>query len=114
MLSRYVRWLHSGWPAGTVEKLPEAREHGTTAVAGVRIVGDLPGIPLLKFSADTGARAVQAIAAEPDFKNARGKAGVVDLAIVGGGVSGIAAAMEAKKLGLSFVVLEAAQEFNTI
>jgi NosR/NirI family nitrous oxide reductase transcriptional regulator len=114
ILSRYVRWLHSGWPAGTVEKLPEAREDGTTAVPGVRIVGDLTGIPLLKFSADTGARAVQALAREPDFAGARGKSGVVDVAIVGAGVSGIAAAMEAKKLGLSFVVLEAAQEFNTI
>ncbi|HEX6836247.1 MAG TPA: NAD(P)-binding domain-containing protein, partial [Polyangia bacterium] len=35
-------------------------------------------------------------------------------AIIGGGVSGIAAAMEAKRAGLSYVVFEAAQEFSTI
>jgi NosR/NirI family transcriptional regulator, nitrous oxide reductase regulator len=114
MLARYVRWLHTGWPAGTVEKLPEVNEDGTTRVPGVRVVGDLTGVPLLKFSADTGARAVQAIVREDDFQKRKGAAGVVDVAIVGAGVSGIAAAIEAKAAGLSYVVFEASQEFNTI
>src|SRR5262245_906897 len=109
-----LTWLHTGWPAGTVEKLPEVNEDGTTRVPGVRVVGDLTGIPLLKFSADTGARAIQALAREDDFQKRRGSAGLVDVAIIGAGVSGIAAAMEAKKQGLSYVVFEAAQEFNTI
>src|SRR4051794_34893070 len=110
----YVRWLHTGWPAGTVEKLPEVNDDGTTRVSGVRVVGDLTGVPLLKFSADTGARAVQAIAREDDFQKRKGGDGVVDVAIIGGGVSGIAAAMEAKKAGMTYVVFEAAQEFSTI
>ena len=114
MLARYVRWLHTGWPAGTVEKLPEVNDDGTTRVPGVRVVGDLTGVPLLKFSADTGARAVQAIVREDDFQKRKGGDCVVDIAIIGGGVSGIAAAMEAKKAGLSYVVFEAAQEFSTV
>src|SRR5947207_15092029 len=115
ILDRYMRWLHTGWPAGTVEKLPEAGEGGQTAVPGVRIVGDLTGVPLLKFSADTGARAVQAILREPEFQARRGRdAGVLDVAIVGGGVSGIAAAMEAKRAGLGYQVFAAAQEWSTI
>src|SRR5262252_199206 len=113
MLGRYVRWLHTGWPAGTVERLPEAGEDGATAVPGVRVVGDLTGIPLLKFSADTGARAVQAMLKEPGF-GPRRDANVLDLAIVGGGVSGISAALEAKQANLSFQVFEAAQIFSTI
>src|SRR6185312_8122512 len=100
MLARYVRWLHTKWPAGTVEKLPEVNDDGTTRVPGVRVVGDLTGVPLLKIAADSGARAVQAIAREPDFAVKRGSDGAVDLAVIGGGVSGIAAAIEAKKLGL--------------
>ena len=81
----------------------------------MRIVGDLSGIPLLKFSADTGARAVQAILREPDFKATRDSGGdTLDLAILGGGVSGIAAALEAKKAGLKFQVFEAAEAFTTI
>jgi len=113
-ISRYTHWLHTRWPAGTVERLPEAREDGTTAIPGVRIVGDLTGIPLLKFSADTGAKAVHAILQESDFAGRRGQDNTLDLAIIGGGVSGIAAAMEAKKAGLHFAVFEATQIFSTI
>src|SRR5438128_4267543 len=115
LLGRYTHWLHTRWPAGTVEKLPEIREDGTTAVPGVRIVGDLTGVPLLKFSSDSGAHAMKAIAAEPDFTGPRpADRDVVDVAIVGGGVSGVAAAMEAKKAGLSFVVFEATEIFSTV
>ncbi len=114
MLGRYMRWLHAGWPAGTVEKLPVVNEDGTTAVAGVRVVGDLTGVPLLKLAADGGARAIQAMVREPEFARRRGAADVLDVAIVGAGVSGIAAAIEAKKEGLRFAVYEAAQEFNTV
>src|SRR5689334_13729438 len=84
MLARYVRWLHTGWPAGTVERLPEVRADGTTAVPGVRIVGDLTGIPLLKLAADSGARAVQAIVEEAGFADRKREEGLHDLAIVGG------------------------------
>lgn len=116
LIARYTRWLHTGWPAGTVEKLPETDEDGRTNVPGIRVVGDLTGIPLLKFSADSGAKAVQQMAAEPDFEKARTSRGddVYDIAIVGSGVSGSAAAIEAKKLGLKFVLFEAAESFSTI
>lgn len=115
LIRRYTHWLHTRWPAGTVEKLPEIREDGTTAIPGVRVVGDLTGIPLLKFSSDSGARAVRAIAAEPEFRVKRdSEPGTVDVAIVGGGVSGIAAAIEARKAGLSFVIFEASEVFSTV
>src|SRR4051812_48987020 len=60
-IKRYTRWLHTMWPAGTVERLPEVQPDGSTNIPGVYVVGDLTGIPLLKFSADTGTRAVMAI-----------------------------------------------------
>ncbi|MHC5109924.1 MAG: NAD(P)-binding domain-containing protein [Planctomycetota bacterium] len=113
ILGRYAKWLHLDWPAGTVEKLPEVREDGTTAVPGLRVVGDLTGIPLLKFAADSGARAVTSIKEESGF--APGSSGeVLDIAIIGAGVAGIAAAMEAKQHGLSFKVFEATEPFSTI
>src|SRR5262245_23884393 len=115
LLARYAHWLHLRWPAGVVERLPEAAPNGTTAVAGVRIVGDLTGIPLLKFAADSGARAVQRIVAEPGFAaGRRSDGGGLDLAIVGGGVSGIAAALEAREHGLEFRVFESTQPFSTV
>ena len=114
-IARYFHWLHGKWPAGTVEKLPVVGEHGVTNVPGVRIVGDLSGVPLLKFSSETGAQAVRAILAEPDFSTQRGRdAAVFDLAIIGGGVSGISAAMEAAKAGLHYRLFEATQVFSTV
>jgi thioredoxin reductase/ferredoxin len=112
-IGNYAHWLHTRWPAGIVEKLPEAGEDGATQVPGLRIVGDLTGIPLLKFAADTGARAVQAILREPGFRSGQ-EAGMLDVAIVGASVSGIAAAIEARKAGLHFEVYEATQPFSTI
>jgi thioredoxin reductase/ferredoxin len=115
LIERYTRWLHTQWPAGTVEKLPLCGDDGVTAVAGVRIVGDLTGIPLLKFSSDTGARAVRAILREPDFqRQSGGNSEMLDLAIVGAGVAGVSAAIEAKKAGLRFAIFEATQVFSTV
>jgi len=115
----YMQWLHTRWPAGVVEQLPESGERGVTNLPGVRIVGDLTGIPLLKFSSKTGSEAVHAILAEADFQ--RSKANLtepgdelLDLAIIGGGVSGVSAAIEAKKAELKFKIFEAAQPFSTV
>jgi NosR/NirI family transcriptional regulator, nitrous oxide reductase regulator len=114
LVQRYYHWLHGQWPAGVVEKLPLMGENGATNLAGVRIVGDLTGIPLLKFSADSGARAVQTFLGESDFKPGDAGDGVLDLAIIGGGVSGYAAAAEARKAGLNFRLFEAQEPFSTI
>jgi NosR/NirI family nitrous oxide reductase transcriptional regulator len=114
LVSRYTRWLHTQWPAGTVEKLPEVHPDGSTSVPGLYVVGDLTGVPLLKFSSDTGARAVQTIARDPAFERRSRDEGILDLVIVGAGVSGTAAALEARRLGLRFEILEAAEPFSTI
>lgn len=112
-LRRYARWLHTRWPAGRVEKLPRVGPNGVTNVPGLRIVGDLTGIPLLKYSLDSGTRAVRAILAEPGFK-AVSDDEALDLAIVGAGVSGLAAAREARSAGLRFRLFEATVPFSTI
>ncbi len=111
-----MHWLHTRWPAGTVEKLPAVGENGRTNVPGIRIVGDLTGIPLLKFSSDSGAKAVHAILKEADFQGGRGTPDedLIDIAIIGAGVSGVSAAMEASKAGLSYKLYEAAEPFSTV
>jgi len=114
MLKRYMHWLHTRWPAGTVEKLPELREDGRTGVPGVYVAGDLTGIPLLKFALDSGAKVVERIAADPALREGAAPDGAVDLAIVGAGVAGMAAAVEAKRRGLTWRVLEASEAFSTL
>jgi NosR/NirI family nitrous oxide reductase transcriptional regulator len=113
LIARYLNWLHTQWPAGRVEKLPVVAANGATDVPGLYIAGDLRGIPLLKFAADSGARVVRTIAREAD-RPPEGDPEAVDLAIVGGGVAGMAAALEAQRLGLTFRVFEASEPFSTI
>ncbi len=88
------------------------RPGGATRVPGLYVAGDLTGTPLLKFALDSGARLAARLAAElgpgprpPD---------ALDLVIVGGGVAGFAAAVEARRHGLRFEILEAAAAFSTI
>jgi len=83
--SAYSSWLHTRWPAGSAEKLPQVAEDGSTNVQGLYVVGDLTGIPLLKMSAHTGTRAVESIRNERSFAADRKTAGAdsYEIAIVG-------------------------------
>ncbi len=113
-ITAYMRWLHTQWPAGQVEKLPEVNDDYTTRVPGLYVVGDLTGVPLLKFSADSGARVVQRIVEDKTFEKRDASDDVVDIAIIGGGVSGFSAAKEAAARGLDYRLFEATQPFSTI
>ncbi|MBK8172873.1 MAG: NAD(P)-binding domain-containing protein [Sandaracinaceae bacterium] len=115
MIARYLHWLHLRWPAGTVEKLPECDEDGRTTMPGVTIVGDLAGVPLLKFALESGARAARRIATElRQTDTTSSRSDVVDVLIVGGGVAGMAAAIECSKARLDFRVIEGAEPFATV
>lgn len=114
LLRNYITWLHGQWPSGSVEKLPLVNPNGTTNVPGVYIVGDLTGVPLLKFSADSGAKAVMHLSTDKQFIDRKIKPNIYDVVIIGGGVSGYAAAMDANKRKLNFLLLEASESFFTI
>ncbi|CAA0115519.1 Putative electron transport protein YccM [BD1-7 clade bacterium] len=114
LVKDYTHWLHGRWPAGLVEKLPVVDADGASSIKGVYVVGDLTGIPLLKFAADTGARAVDTICADPTFEQRSKPDDVIDLVIIGGGVSGFSAALAAQKKGLNFALVEAKQAFSTL
>jgi thioredoxin reductase/ferredoxin len=115
LVKQYAHWLHLQWPGGEVETLPRVDEDFRTNVDGVYVVGDLAGVPLLKFSVDGGARAIQDIAAQDVQRGApTDEDGPYDVVILGAGAAGMAAAREAEKQGLSFCVLEARRRFATI
>ena len=123
LIKNYSHWLHGQWPAGLVEKLPVVGADGASSAKGIYVVGDLTGIPLLKFAADTGARAIRTIVNDPQFQqrhdnmpadNRRIASNPHDVVIIGGGVSGFSAALAAHAQGLNFVLLEAKQAFSTL
>ncbi|MDE0961311.1 MAG: NAD(P)-binding domain-containing protein [Planctomycetota bacterium] len=109
-MSGFAHWLHLQWPAGTVEALPEVSKDFSTGVPGLYIVGDLTGTPLLKFAIDSGTRVVRSMAQSsiPTEKDR------VPLVIVGAGVAGLSAAMEAKRLGISFQLIESVRWLDTL
>ena len=113
MLRTFRHWLHGQWPASTVEPLPVVGPGGTTVIPGVFIVGDLAGHTLLKAAAASGAAAIQTILAAKDFK-ASADQDVLDVAVVGAGVAGIAAAIAATQAGLRVAVYDAAGPFSSV
>ena len=113
LVARYARWLHTRWPAGRVEKLPVVGVDGQTNVPGLYVCGDLAGVPLLKFALDSGVRAVRAIGAGLAGSE-RTRDALPDVVILGAGVAGMAAAVEASRMGLSFELIEAAEPFATL
>ena len=111
--ARYANWLHLRWPAGHVEPRPRVRADGGTAVPGLYLAGDLLSRPLLGDALDSGARTAARIAADPTLRAGSAAPGLLDLVIVGGGVSGFAAALEARRAGLAYELVEADEPFST-
>lgn len=115
LLRRYAEWLHLQWPAGGREKLPRVDDEFRTNVPGVYVVGDLAGVPLLKFSLDGGTKVVRRIGEEEGAVSTReDEDGPYDVVILGAGAAGMAAAREAQRQGLSYCVLESQRRFATI
>ena len=55
VLARYARWLHTRWPAATLEKLPAVDRDGRTAIPGVFVAGDMGrGQRLIVWAIDEG------------------------------------------------------------
>ena len=81
-------------------RCPSPTDDGATNVDGLYIVGDLTGVPLLKLSANAGTNVIRKIADElEDANDGDGDDETLDVAIIGGGTSGFAAALEAEKKG---------------
>ena len=112
VLRRYANWLHLQWPAGVPERLPIVSADGGTTVPGLYVVGDLTGVPLLKFALDSGTRAALRCQRELTAPAASGTD--YDVVVIGGGVAGMAAAVALAGGGLRFTVVEANQRLATL
>jgi NosR/NirI family transcriptional regulator, nitrous oxide reductase regulator len=114
-VTRYFDWLQKDNPTGLVDRFPEIDEKGETSVKGIFVIGDLTGIPLLKLAAESGKRIIDTFEADQQFQSQRKSMRAdYDIVIVGGGISGISAAIEAMRRGYKFIVLESSQKFSTV
>jgi len=107
-----LRWL-IGRPDQDEVRLPVLRKHYESSVPGLHIVGDLAGAPTIRVAANQGFEVMEHIASLPDGRAER-ESEVHDVVIVGGGSSGIAAAIEAKRCGLRAVTIDGGRLANTI
>lgn len=104
--SSYFRWLTKSVPTGAVEIYPEISDSYETNLPNVFIIGDLTGVPLLKFAAESGVNVWNHIR--------NNKSDALDAVIIGSGPAGLSCAYEASRLGKKYVVLEANLPFQTI
>lgn len=93
--------VHDGDPIDDRPGVSDGLE--SADVPGLYLAGDLTGMPLIRNAINQGAVAVRSAAGAgrtPDRPEA------LDLVIVGAGPAGLSAALQAKKDGLSFVMVE--------
>lgn len=112
-MGSYFTWLQKDVPTGLVERYPEISQDYETSVKGVYIIGDLTGVPLLKAAAEGGVQLIRNFVEKNEFHKSTDE-NTFDVVIVGAGPAGISAALECKKEGLKYLVLETSQLFNTI
>lgn len=94
------------------EVLPVVDERFESSVPGVYVVGDVTGTPLVKVAANQGATVVALMSERGAFRETADE--LLDVVIVGGGPAGLAAALEAQKRGLRYVVLERGRLASTV
>ncbi len=81
-------------------------------IAGVYVIGDLAGAPVVKLAMEHGARVAEHIATQPDARSGAGD--VYDVVVVGAGAAGLNAGLGLKDRGLKVIVLEKSKIANTI
>ena len=91
------------------EPVPLSDASGMTNVANLRVVGDVSGSALIRFALNQAVCAVDGIEAA----GAR-PSDALDVAIVGGGPAGLAAAIRCVERGLSYCIFEREQLAATI
>ena len=88
------------------QDIPRMDAWQETSVPGLFIAGELAGLALVKNAVAQGRKVVERIAPRAPAVRARGGGDALDLAIVGAGPAGIAAAGAAHERRLSYVALE--------
>ncbi len=95
-----------------VQHRPDVNENRESNISGLYVIGDLAGAPVIKLAMAQGFEIIEHIATKPDAIG--GDPNVYDVLIVGGGASGLNAALAAKDRGMRNLLLEKERIANTI
>ncbi|MEK7726892.1 MAG: FAD-dependent oxidoreductase, partial [candidate division KSB1 bacterium] len=102
--------LHSG---SSQNERPFLKKNNESNIAGLYIIGDLAGAPVIKYAMAHGYEVIEHIASLPNAIG-NGDASLHDVIIIGGGAAGLNAALQAHERGMRYLVLEKEQIANTI
>jgi NosR/NirI family transcriptional regulator, nitrous oxide reductase regulator len=91
---------------------PVVNAHFESNVAGLYLIGDLSGAPVVKLAMEHGHDVAHHIASLPDARS--GDPDTYDIIVAGAGAAGLNAALEAQQLGLNVLLLEKNRIANTI
>jgi putative YpdA family bacillithiol system oxidoreductase len=94
--------------------LPILDAHYQSSVPGLYVIGDVTGVPLVKIAANQGAEVIERMEQNRAFARDDHDAGSLDVVIIGAGPAGLAAALEAEKKNLKYVLLERSVAANTV
>lgn len=111
ILGKYLSWLQGDSFDKPVEKYPVLNNQFETTLKNCFIVGDLTGIPLLKQAANSGTELVTKLVKNGLIETHTNQ---TELVIVGAGISGISAALQAQSLGINFILIESNRAYSTI
>jgi thioredoxin reductase/NAD-dependent dihydropyrimidine dehydrogenase PreA subunit len=93
-------------PAGPTVELPVAHDLEVRDRPGVYLAGDVAGGSLIRNALRQGVLVAHAV--KHSVEETRRREGVADLVVIGAGPAGLAAALTARELGLTAIVLEQA------
>lgn len=117
VISDYCSWLQKEAPVGVPDLLPVVHSGFQTDLPGVYCIGDLTGIPLLKKAVESGETIIRNLQSDNLFvieKQKRTDPSCIDIVIIGGGPSGVSAAIAASRLGWRYMLIESSQLFHTL
>ncbi len=97
--------------AGGVEVPPDLDKRLESSRRGIHVIGAAAGAPLLKVALNQGVEVVRGISR---IMPPSGGEDPLDLIVAGAGPAGISAALEARKKGFSFLLLEQGRPLDTL
>ncbi len=106
------RILRPGPPEPSYPQLPLVGESGESSRAGVYLVGEVAGTPLIKLGLDAGHALADRL--HEELAGSSPSDDTYDVAIVGAGAAGLGCALRAQDLGLRVVVLESSRLAQTV
>jgi len=112
MLRAALDSLTKDRPSPSYPVLPDVNAKGESNIAGMFVIGDVAGRPLIKIGLNDGYDLANRLADE--LGDAPSSSADYQVAVIGAGVAGMATALRLHELGIRAVAVDAGRSFQTL